>query len=135
MPYVSHEKLIEDNKPDYYLVLRRSQKTFKTNQATIISWLEFFLEIVFKQVKLATVLLSAENVEKLLSPAQLKTWKYLQQAAEATPKELSEKFNIPRPTVNQILSKLIKLKKIERLGQGRSTRYRKFQGLSKETCC
>src|SRR3990167_5547311 len=28
MPYVSHEKLIEDNKPEYYVALRQSQKTF-----------------------------------------------------------------------------------------------------------
>jgi Fic family protein len=27
MAYVSHEKLIEDNKPDYYLALRSSQRT------------------------------------------------------------------------------------------------------------
>ena len=125
MPYVSHEKLIEDNKPDYYLALRQSQKTFKTEQATIIPWLEFFLEIVYQQVKLATVLLSTESIEKLLSPAQLKAWEYLQKTTEAAPKELSEKLNIPRPTVNQVLNKLMELKKIERLGQGRSTRYRR----------
>ena len=28
-PLVSHEKLIEDNKPDYYLALHRSQSTFQ----------------------------------------------------------------------------------------------------------
>lgn len=125
MPYVSHEKLIEDNKPDYYLALRQSQKTLKTNKATIIPWLEFFLEIVYQQAKLAVALLSPENIEKLLSPIQLKAWKYLQEKPEVTPKELSEKLTIPRPTVNQVLNKLLSLKKIERLGQGRSTRYRK----------
>ena len=30
VPYVSHEKLIEDNKPDYYMTLRKSQKTLRT---------------------------------------------------------------------------------------------------------
>src|SRR3989338_7945601 len=30
MPYVSHEKLVEDNKADYYMALRKSQKTFGT---------------------------------------------------------------------------------------------------------
>lgn len=125
MPYVSHEKLIEDNKPDYYMALRQSQKTLKTDRVTIIPWLEFFLEIVYEQAKTATELLSTENIEKLLSPTQLKAWEYLQKRLEVTPKELSEKLKIPRPTVNQVLTKLIELKKIERLGQGRSTRYRK----------
>jgi len=127
MPYVSHEKLIEDNKPDYYLALRQSQITLKTNKATIVSWLEFFLETVYRQAKSAAALLSAEAVEKLLSPTQLKIWEYLQKTAETAPKELSEKLKIPRPTVNQALNRLLGLKQIERLGQGRSTRYRKIQ--------
>lgn len=62
---------------------------------------------------------------KYVDKDQLKAWEYLQKKLEVTPKELSEKLTIPRPTVNQVLSKLIELKKIERLGQGRSTRYRK----------
>ena len=47
MPYISHEKLVEDNKPEYYLALRQSQKTFKTENETIIPWLDFFLTIFF----------------------------------------------------------------------------------------
>ncbi|MDZ7587495.1 MAG: Fic family protein [Patescibacteria group bacterium] len=125
MPYVSHEKLIEDNKPDYYLALRQSQKTLKTSQPTIVPWLEFFLEIIYQQVKAAAGLLVGENIARLLSPGQLKVWEYLQTREEAAPKELAEKLTIPRPTVNQILNRLLALKKIERLGQGRSTRYKK----------
>ena len=125
MPYVSHEKLIEDNKPDYYMALRQSQKTFKTNKATIMPWLEFFLEIIYRQTKMAVELLSTENIEKMLSPTQAESLGIYAKKLEVTPKELSEELKIPRPTVNQVLSKLIELKKIERLGQGRSTRYRK----------
>ena len=124
MPYASHEKIIEDNKPDYYLALRQSQKTFKTEHETILPWLEFFLAIVYKQAKIALELLSDENIEKLLSLRQLEVWKYMLDAKEATPKELSENLDIPRPTINQVLNKLISLKKIERLGLGRGTRYR-----------
>jgi len=88
MPYVSQEKLIEDNKPDYYMALRKSQKTFKTSKETIIPWLDFFLEIVFQQSKMAIKLLSEENIEKILSVKQLAVWKYLQTVEEATPKFL-----------------------------------------------
>jgi Fic family protein len=124
IPYVSHEKLIEDNKPDYYMALRKSQKTFKTSNETIIPWLDFFLDILFQQSKMAISLLSEENIEKILSVKQLAVWKYLQTVEEATPKEIAQKTKIIRSTVNQIIDKLIRLKKIERLGQGRSTRYR-----------
>ena len=42
MPYISHEKFVEDNKPDYYMALRKSQKTFKTEHEDITAWLNFF---------------------------------------------------------------------------------------------
>ena len=124
MPYASHEKIIEDNKPEYYLALRQSQKTLHTEAETILPWLEFFMDAAYQQAQMALELLSAENLDKLLSPRQLEVWGYLQSVQEATPKELSENLNIPRPTINQVLNRLIHLKKIERLGQGRGTRYR-----------
>lgn len=123
MPYVSHEKLIEDNKIDYYLALRKSQTGKKEY---ITPWLEFFLSVFYQQSKMAVELLSAENVEKLLSPTQLVVWEYLQKVVEATPLEMSEHAKVPRPTVNQVIDKLLRLKKIERIGLGRATRYRKL---------
>lgn len=126
MPYVSHEKLIEDNKTDYYLALRRSQKTFGADHETVLPWLEFFLSVLLEQAKMAIALLSSENVEKLLSPKQLLVWEYLQQHAEVAPGELARATAIARPTINQALDKLLRLRKIERIGEGRSTRYKKL---------
>ena len=125
-PYVSHEKLIEDNKADYYIALRKSQKTLRTRRPNIIAWLDFFLTIILKQSEIAIELLSRENIEKLLSAKQLAVWHYLQEVVEASPGEISRKTKIARPTINQVLDKLLRLKKIERLGLGRSTRYRKI---------
>ena len=125
MPYVSHEKLVEDNKPDYYLALRKSQKTLKTEKEDITSWLDFFLTIFLKQSRMAIDLLSKENIEKLLSVKQLAVWEYLQKADETTTGKIVEDTKIARPTVKQALYKLLQLKKIERVGLGRSARYRK----------
>lgn len=124
MPYVSHEKIVEDNKPEYYLALRQSQKTFKTDQESIVSWIEFFLDVTLHQSEMALDLFSVENIEKLLSPRQLEVWLYMQGAIEVTPRELAEELGIPRPTINQVLDKLLDLDKIERLGSGRGTRYK-----------
>ena len=126
MPYISHEKLVEDNKPEYYLALRQSQKTFKAESETIIPWLDFFFIIFLKQSKMAVELLSKENIEKLLSKKQLSIWQYLQTVEEAAPGEIAKKAKVARPTVNQALDKLLRLKKVERIGLGRSTRYRKL---------
>jgi Fic family protein len=123
--YVSHEKLIEDNKNDYYLALRRSQKTFGTKKEAVAPWLEFFLNILLKQSEMAINLLEKEDIEKLLSLKQIAVWRYLLEKEEAAPSEISEKTKVARPTVNQALDKLMKLKKVERIGEGRSIRYRK----------
>ena len=128
VPYISHEKLIEDNKADYYVALRKSQKTIKTDKENISAWLDFFLKITLLQAERAIDLLSRENVELLLSPKQLTVWQYLENVAEATPGEITKTTQVARPTVSQALDVLVRLKKVKRIGQGRTTRYRKIQG-------
>ena len=127
MPYVSHEKLVEANKADYYLALRKTQNTLrkKHNEQDIIPWLEFFLTMVLEQSAQALELLSSTNLEKLLTAKQLTVWEYVQSVAYTSPREISEHTGIAYATVRQSIEKLLKLKKIERLGQGRGTVYRK----------
>ncbi|OGY31148.1 MAG: hypothetical protein A3C02_04160 [Candidatus Andersenbacteria bacterium RIFCSPHIGHO2_02_FULL_45_11] len=127
MPYTSHEKFVEDNKSDYYLALRKSQKTFGTDTESIEPWLEFFLSIFLSQSEMAVELLSRENIEKILSPKQLAVWQHIEEVEEVTPGDIARLLGIARPTVNQALDRLLKLKRIERIGQGRSTRYRKLK--------
>ena len=124
MSYMSHEKIVEDNKPEYYLALRQSQKTFQSEHDTILPWLTFFLDMALVQARMALDLLSDENIEKMLSPRQVDVWRYMQAAQDVTPKELSDELGIPRPTINQVLNRLLDLDKIERIGLGRGTRYR-----------
>lgn len=125
VPYVSHEKIIEDNKADYYLALRQSQRTFKGKNETVVPWLEFFFGALLAQAREAITLLSQENVERILSPKQLSVWQYLEKTSEATPQAISNATNVSRPTVSQALTRLMQLKKVERVGQGRTTRYRR----------
>lgn len=125
MPYVSHEKLVEDQKPQYYLALRKSQRTFKKGSGDIAPWLEFFLDIILAQSKGAISLMSGENIEDLLSNKQIVVWQYLQNVDEATNQQIANVTKVAYATVRQTLSKLVELKKIERIGMGRSSRYRK----------
>ncbi len=125
MPYVSHEKLVEDNKAEYYLTLRQSQKTLRTKDGDIFSWVNFFLDILLKQSETAIQLLTQTNVETLLSPQQLIVWNYIKEVDQVTPKEISDKTGVPRPTINQVVNKLQELKIIKRIGQGSATRYQK----------
>ena len=123
MPYISHEKLIEDNKNDYYIALNKSQKSWKTKNENISPWLTFFLTILLEQTKRAITLLSGESIEHLLSEKQMEVWNYIQEHKKVTPRELQQQLKIPAPTILQILNKLLNMKKIERMGEGRSVRY------------
>jgi len=55
----------------------------------------------------------------------LEVWNYLQKVPEATPLEICRETRIVKPTVVQALNRLVTLKKIERIGMGRGTRYRR----------
>jgi len=126
MPYISHEKLIEDNKPDYYVALRRSQKNINAKKHDITPWLDFLFSIFLEQSQMAVELLSKEKVEKLLTKKQLTVWEFLDKVSEASPGEVAKNTKVAQPTVRQALNKLLRLKRIERIGQGRGTRYRKL---------
>jgi len=84
------------------------------------------LDILLQQSEMAIKLIESEDVEKLLSPKQLSIWNYLQKVPEATPLEIGRETKIGKPTVLQAINRLIKLKKVERIGMGSGTRYRKL---------
>ncbi|MDO8269729.1 MAG: Fic family protein [Candidatus Levybacteria bacterium] len=126
MPYVSHEKIVEDNKPDYYIALRRSQKTMGTKKESINPWLDFLFDIILEQSQMAVELLSKENIEKILSEKQLIVWQYIEKVKETNIRDILENTKVARPTVKQAVDALLKLKKVERIGLGRSARYRKI---------
>ncbi|MFA6918136.1 MAG: Fic family protein [Candidatus Gracilibacteria bacterium] len=123
MPYISHEKLVEDNKNEYYISLNKSQKSWKTKNEDISPWLIFFLAILLEQTKRAINLLFSESIEHLLSEKQLEVWNYIQEYKTVTPRELQGKLKMPAPTVLQVLNKLLGMKKIKRMGEGRGVRY------------
>ena len=126
MPYASHEKLIEDNKTEYYVALRQAQTTFKTKGETLAPWVTFFLPVLHAQAEQAIELLSGKRIDNLLSPKQLAVWNFIKSADKDTSvKEITDITKVARPTVKQSVERLLDLKKIQRIGLGRATRYRK----------
>jgi Fic family protein len=124
-PYISHEKLIEDNKPDYYLALRKTQNTFGTDSENLDPWMTFFLDIVLEQSKRAVSLITEERFETILSKNQRVIWQYIQGMEEVAVGDIVKGTEISRATVKQAVVKLQELGKIEMLGSGRGSRYRK----------
>lgn len=122
--YVSHEKVIEQQKSEYYLALRKSQMTFNTEAEDSIDWLEFFLGVVLEQSRQALFLLSGKNTDDILSPKQALVWEFIQNKSEVSTGEIVENTGIARSTVNQALDRLLQYGKVARIGLGAGARYR-----------
>lgn len=122
----SHERLIEQRKADYYLALNRAQATWKSDNGDITAWLIYFLEIVRAQARRALELVQRDNFEVLLSVKQLALWQWAQtrDRAEFTRRDAVEALAFAPRTVEASIRKLHALGCIERLGEGRGTRYR-----------
>ncbi len=123
---VSHEKLIEVRKADYYLALNRTQSSWKSDGEDIYPWLIYFLEIVKAQSQNALEMIQRDNIEYLLSEKQLALWHWAQSRdkPEFSRKDAIEALRFPPRTVESIIKKLEGLKRVVRIGEGRSTRYR-----------
>jgi Fic family protein len=123
---VSHEKLIEERKAEYYLALSQAQSSWKSAKEDITPWLRYFLEIVRAQATQALALIEGDRIEHLLSEKQLALWQWAQgrNKAEFSRKEAVEALHFPARTVEAIVKRLLELKKLQRIGTGRGTRYR-----------
>jgi len=127
---VSHERLIEESKAEYYLALNKTQKTWKTAQEDITPWLLFIFEIFRKQAAESQRILEVDQFEYLLSEKQLALWQWAGTQAEFSRKDAIEALGFPARTVEGIIKRILEMKKLERLGQGRATRYRVVKGSS-----
>lgn len=123
---VSHEKIIEANKADYYLALNKTQSTWKTKKEDISAWLLFFLKTIKEQADQALKILQGDNIEYLLSEKQLELWRWALGISkkEFSRKDAIEHLGFPARTVESIIKKLLDLKKLEKIGQGSATRYK-----------
>lgn len=122
---VSHERIIEANKMDYYLALNKTQSTWKTDSEDITPWLQFFLNIIKSQSTQALKIIEGDNIEYLLSEKQLLLWNWIvERSTEFSRKDAVNALGFHERTVESIIKKLVTLKRLQRLGQGKATRYR-----------
>jgi Fic family protein len=123
---VSHEKLVEANKAAYYLALNKSQQSWKHRREDISEWVRFFLTMLQAQAREALALLEGDALETLLSVKQMALWRWAQSVPEGEfgRKAAMEALGYPARTVEAIIKKLVGMKRLTRIGEGRATRYR-----------
>jgi Fic family protein len=121
--YASLEKIIGDNKADYYLALRRSQAGRKTEKEDITAWLVFFFDVLEKQARTARKTAEEGAGEDALSENQASTLGLFERHEKITNKIIVNELALNRDTAKQVLGRLVVLKLVKRTGRGRSTGY------------
>ena len=126
VPYVSLEEIIEENQTDYYQSLRVTQENHQTEHEDITPWVNYMLDVLVKQTEKAVEVMEAEKPEKLLSEKQQLVYNLFTPDQELSVADIDNKLGdkVVRATIKQALSRLLALRLLERIGQGRGTRYR-----------
>lgn len=123
VPYSSLESVVEENKEDYYLALRRTQGTLKNESPNFEPWLRFFLRSLKNQKdRLSRKIASNPGIDGL-HPDGLKILEHLKIFGRITTSEAEKLTDIPRPTVKTRLAELLRRGLIVRHGQGRGSWY------------
>ena len=124
---VSHERIIEASKVDYYLSLNKTQTTWKTPNEDISPWLLFFLNVIKMQSAQALKVIEEDNIEFLLSEKQLALWEWARKkTGEFSRMDAIAALGFPPRTVEAIIKKLLDFKRLQKLGQGKATRYKLY---------
>lgn len=119
--YVSFEHEIEYRKTEYYRVLRNCQS--KRPNEEIDEWITFYFDALSNiQTQLKTKL-NSEGIEQELSPRERSILVFISDHPGSKSGEVSQKLNIPSPTVKRILAKLTSKGLLIRFGAGPGTNY------------
>lgn len=122
MPYSSLESVIERNKESYYLALRRTQGSLKSEKPDFMPWLTFFLRALQKQK--AHLQNKIEHEQHLHLPElSSQILQYIREHGRMTIGNLSDFTKANRNTLKKHLAELVKDQYILKYGKGRATWY------------
>ncbi|MDA3916284.1 MAG: DUF977 family protein [Deltaproteobacteria bacterium] len=125
VPYCSLEKIIEDNKDEYYRTLRQAQTTMKTSESYIGEWISFFIKCLDIQKNLLIKKIKRERLMAPLSLLSEKIMGILKEHGRVTVKEAEITLGANRNTIKDHLKKLVESGLIIKRGAGRGTWYEK----------
>lgn len=119
--YSSQEKVIEDSKEQYYVALRQTQSTLKS-EADINPWFLYFLKVLSRQTRhLADKVLPPEP--GTLTKRERQVFALVQKHQPVTIGFLESVSGIKRVTLKSILSRLQKSGVLEMQGERKGARY------------
>lgn len=124
VPYSSLESVVEQSKEGYYLALRNTQGTIRTNSPDWQPWVLYFLRALKKQKQRLEVKIEREHI--LLAKMPELSIKILELAAEQgqlSVSQLVELTGANRNTIKKHLQNLVASQQLAQHGKGKGTWY------------
>jgi Fic family protein len=124
VPYSSLESVIEQNKEAYYLALRQTQGTIRTDAPNWQQWLVFFLRSLAEQVRRLEKKVEREKlVLASLPELSLQIIEFTREHGRITMSEAIKLTNASRNTLKQHFRALVELGHLNLHGSGRGVWY------------
>ncbi|HMW89359.1 MAG TPA: Fic family protein [Candidatus Obscuribacter sp.] len=124
VPYSSLESVIENNKEAYYLALRQTQGTIRTDSPNWQPWLAFFMRALQQQTRRLAVKVEREKfVLADLPELAVKILDYTRDQGRVTMRDMVRATGASSNTLKEHFRNLVKKKLLERHGAGRATWY------------
>jgi len=124
VPYSSLESIIEQNKQEYYIALRHTQKTIRTDMPNWNTWAIFFLRSLASQVKRLEQKVEQEKIILASVPElSLRIIEFVRSRGRLTISEATELTGANRNTIKVHIKKLIDAGHIVKHGVGKGVWY------------
>jgi Fic family protein len=124
-PYSSLESVIENSKEGYYLALRQTQTTIRTDTPNWQPWLLFFLRALHQQMKRLEKKVEKEHlVLAALPELSLQILEHAREHGRVTIKDMVILTGASRNTLKEHFRKLVKNRQLTMYGKGRGVWYR-----------
>lgn len=123
-PYSSLESVIENSKESYYLSLRQTQTSIRTDSPDWHPWLLFFLRSLHQQMKRLERKMEQEHIVMAALPElSLQILNYAREHGRVTVKDMVILTGVSRNTLKEHFRRLISNGQLDMRGKGRGTWY------------
>lgn len=124
VPYSSLESIVENSKEGYYLALRQTQGTIRTEDPNWQPWLMFFMRSLQQQKRRLSKKVEWENnAIAALPELAVKILDYVRDHGRVTTRDMVREYDASPNTLKSTFSSLVKKGLLVRHGGGRSTWY------------
>ncbi len=121
--YSSLERIIEENKDEYYRTLRRAQATLDTDESQLGEWLAFFLRCLAVQKSGLERKVERERMMAALSPLDARLLELVREHGRLTVSDATTLTQANRNTLKLHLRQLVEAGRLKLLGRGPASWY------------